>query len=79
MSTTTLILSIITALASIFLIVTILLQPGKNSGIAGAISGATDTFLAKHRNNTKEAVLARLTKMIAAIFLVSILLLGLLA
>ena len=77
MSTGTLILSIIVVIASVFLICTVLLQSGKNSGVAGSLSGGADTFLSKNKNSTWDAKLARLTKWVAFAFMFVVLLLSL--
>ena len=77
MSTVTMVLSIIVVIAALFLICVVLLQSGKNSGVAGALSGGADTFLAKNKNNTWDAKLARITKWVAFSFMFVVLLLSL--
>lgn len=63
-----LILTIIQICASVFLIVVVLFQSGKRSGLSGAISGAADAFLSKNQARTWDARLARMTKYVAALF-----------
>lgn len=77
MSVSTLVLSIIVVIASVFLICVVLLQSGKNSGVAASISGGADTFLSKNKNNTWDAKLARITKWVAFAFMFVVLLLNL--
>ena len=60
--------SIIHVLAALFLIAVILLQTGKSAGLSGAISGGTDTFLAKNKGRSLDTRLARFTKWIATGF-----------
>lgn len=77
MSPIRLTLSILVVAAAIFLVCVVLLQSGKNSGVAGALSGGSDTFLSKNKNNTWDAKLARLTKWVAFAFMFLVLLLSL--
>ena len=74
MSTAQLVLTII---ACLFLICVVLLQSGKNSGVAGALSGGSDTFLSNHKKNTWDAKLARITKWVSFIFMAAVLVLNL--
>ncbi len=77
MSTISMILSVLVVIACVFLICTVLLQSGKNSGVAGSLSGGSDTFLAKNKNSTWDARLARITKWVAFGFMFLVLLLNL--
>jgi preprotein translocase subunit SecG len=77
MSTASLILSIIVVVAAVFLICTVLLQSGKNSGVASSIGGGSDTFLSKNKNSTWDAKLANITKWVAFAFMFLVLLLSL--
>ena len=64
------ILTVIQVLLAIFLIVVVLLQEGKTSGLSGAISGGADTFLAKNKAKTWDARLAKITKWVAIAFMI---------
>ena len=55
--------------ASLFLIAVVLLQSGKRSGLSGAVAGAADTFLSKNKAKTLDARLAKMTKWVAAGFI----------
>ena len=72
MSTAQLVLTIIIFIACLFLICVVLLQSGKNSGVAGS-----DTFLSNHKKNTWDAKLARITKWVSFIFMAAVLVLNL--
>ena len=72
-----LILTIVEVIAALFLILVVLLQSGKNSGVAGALSGGSDTFLSNHKKNTWDAKLARITKWVSFIFMAAVLILNL--
>ena len=73
MSTAQLVLTIIIFIACLFLICVVLLQ----SGVAGALSGGSDTFLSNHKKNTWDAKLARITKWVSFIFMAAVLVLNL--
>ncbi len=64
-------ITIIQLLACLALVVIVLMQSGKSAGLSGAIGGGSgDTFLAKNKAKTLDARLARLTKWVAALFIV---------
>jgi len=69
MDTLHLILTIIQIVTSVFLIVVVLFQSGKRSGLSGAISGAADAFLSKNQARTWDARLSRMTKWFAVLFI----------
>ena len=52
------------------IIAIVVLQSGKTSGLSGALSGSSDTFLSKNKSKTLDARLARATKWFAGIFLI---------
>ena len=68
-------LTILVVVASIILIAVVMLQSGKSAGLSGAISGNSDTFLAKNKANSMDAKLARWTKYVAILFMVLVLVL----
>jgi len=55
-------------LACLFLIVVIILQSGKRSGLSGAISGAADSFMSANKARSLDAKLTRITKWVAVLF-----------
>jgi len=52
------------------IIAIVILQSGKTSGLSGALSGSSDTFLSKNKSKTLDARLARATKWFAGVFLI---------
>ncbi len=67
-------LGIIILLVAVALVVTVVLQEGKNNGLSGAIAGGSaDTFLGKSKAATKQQNLARLTTVLAVAFVVLVL------
>lgn len=65
----TTVISIIQVLVGAVLIIFVLGQSGKHSGL-GMISGATDSFLSKNKARTADAKLAKWTKWVALVFIV---------
>jgi len=63
------IITIVQVLCVLALIATVMLQTGKN-GLSGAITGSSEGFMSKNKGASKEAQLAKFTKIIAAVFLV---------
>ena len=70
-------LTIIQLLTSVFLILVVLLQSGKRSGLSGTIAGGTETFMTKTKAKTWDAKLAKMTKWVALGFVLLTLLLNL--
>ena len=60
------------------IIAIVMLQSGKSSGLSGALSGSSDTFLSKNKSKTFDARLARATKWFAGIFVILTVVLNLL-
>jgi preprotein translocase subunit SecG len=70
MQVVTIIISIILALVCIALIGIVLMQEGKSAGLSGAISGMADSYFGKNKARTLEGRLERITKILAAVFIV---------
>ena len=68
---------ILEALCSIALIAVVLLQSGKEAGLSGALSGASDNYLNKNKKGDLDSVLASSTKWIAGAWIVCTLVLSL--
>ena len=64
------ILTILEVIASIALIVVVLLQTGKESGLSGALSGNSDTYMSKNGKGGLDKLLATATKWVALGWLV---------
>lgn len=67
MTTVEIILNILMILSALVMIVTVLLQSSESDGM-GAISGGSETFFGKNKNDTLEGKLALATKVSAALF-----------
>ena len=64
------ILPVVEVLSALFRIAVVLLQSGKSAGLSGAIAGAADSFMSKNKARNLDAVLARMTKWVALVFIV---------
>ena len=59
------VLIILEALCSVALIGVVLLQSGKEAGLSGALSGASESYMNKNKKGNLDAMLASSTKWIA--------------
>ena len=64
-------LIIIHVIISIALIVVVLMQHGKQQGLSGAIAGGAETFFGKNKGRTIDAMLKKVTSVIAVLFVLS--------
>lgn len=71
-----LVLAIVQLILAIALVGIVIFQQGRQQGL-GAISGASDTFLSKNKAKSLDSTLAKLTTVIAALFIVLTLVLNL--
>ena len=62
------ILIVLECIASIALIAIVLFQSGKESGLSGALSGKTDTYLGKNEMASLDKKLASATKWVALVW-----------
>ena len=69
MQTAVAILHIVIAVA---LIVVVLFQTGKDTGLSGVIGGeSSSSFYGKNKGKTKDAILAKVTTALAVLFLIT--------
>lgn len=68
MNTVFMVIQIVT---SIILIISILLQPGKSAGLSGAIGGGAEQIWGKQKGKGIEALMAKITKIGAIVFIIS--------
>lgn len=64
-------LIVIHVIISLVLIVTVLMQHGKQQGLSGAIAGGAETFFGKNKGRTIDAILKKVTAVVAILFVVS--------
>lgn len=70
MQTLIAIFTVLLVLSSIALIIVVLLQPGKQAGLSGAIAGGAETFFGKNKAKSFEGKLALATKVGSAVIFV---------
>ena len=70
-------ITIIQLIACLILILIVLFQSGKRSGLSGAIAGGADTFMTKTKAKSLDAKLAKWTKWVALVFVILTLILNL--
>ncbi len=58
-------------ISAIIIVVVVMLQQSQQQGLSGAIAGGADSFFDKNKGRTKEAKLAKITKIFAVVFLVT--------
>jgi preprotein translocase subunit SecG len=64
------VVTVLEVIFSVGLIAVVLLQSGKESGLSGAISGGSDTYMGKGKSSTLDQKLASATKWIALVWAV---------
>ena len=69
MSAIELILNILMVIAALVMIVTVLMQSSEDDGM-GALTGGSETFSGKNKNNTLEGKLSNATKISSIVFVV---------
>ena len=77
MNTLNLLLTIIQVLCGLAVIAVVMLQSGKSAGLSGAIAGGAETFLYKNKAKSLDAKLAKMTKWVAIVWIITTLLLSL--
>lgn len=70
-------LGIVQLVLSVALVLIVLLQQSRRQGLSGAISGAADTFLSKNKSKGLDALLVKLTIVVAVLFVIVTLVLNL--
>ena len=68
MKAAVIIFGILQVLASLVLILVIMFQSGKESGLSGALSGNSDTYLGKNQMASLDKKLASATKWVALVW-----------
>ena len=72
MSLVQIILAFALGLVSLGLVVTVLMQPGKDKRLSGAIAGGADTFFSKSKAGRWDKVLGKVTVALCIVFFVII-------
>ena len=72
-------ITIVQLVVCLALVLIVLFQSGKRSGLSGAIAGAADTFLLKSKNKGLDATLSKATKWVGLAFVLITLVLNIIA
>ena len=65
------VLTIVHVVLAVILVVTVLFQSGKSAGLSGSIGGGAETFFGKNKARTMDGMLAKLTAVVAFLFIVT--------
>lgn len=65
------VITIIHVIFTVVLIVSVLLQSGKQVGLSGSISGGAETFFGKNKGRSMDGLLSKATTVIAIAFLIT--------
>lgn len=63
------VLVVLEVIASIVLIAVVLFQSGKEAGLSGALSGNSETYLAKNKKASMDKMLSSATKWVALVWI----------
>lgn len=69
-------LVIVLLIISVILAIVIMMQEGKEGGLASSISGTSETYWSKNKGKSKEAVLRKLTAFLGLVYIVIALILS---
>lgn len=64
------IVMVLFVLISIVLVIVIMMQESKTSGLSGAINGVADTYWGKNKGRSMEGKLVKATKVLAVLFFI---------
>ena len=64
------VVTILYIIICIALVVVVLMQEGKSAGLTGSISGAAESYWGKNKGRSMEGTLERITKVLAALFII---------
>jgi preprotein translocase subunit SecG len=67
-------LGILVVVMSLFLILAVLLQSGKDTHMSGTITGSADTFFGQSKANTWDRMLSKLTVVVSIVFAIVVIL-----
>ncbi len=64
------VLTIALIVIAIVLMIVVLMQEGKENGLTGTLTGSVDTYWAKNKKHSKNAVIQRVTAILGALFII---------
>ena len=63
--------TIVHVVLAVLLVAVVLFQSGKSAGLSGSIGGGAETFFGKNKARTLDGMLAKLTSVLAFLFIVT--------
>ena len=63
------VLVVLEILASVVMILVVMFQSGKEAGLSGALSGSSETYLAKNKKASMDKMLSSATKWVALVWI----------
>ena len=70
MGTIEIIFGILLLVMSVFLVIAVLMQSGKDKRLSGSIAGGAETFFGKGKGSALDKLLSKLTTIVAIVFMV---------
>ena len=61
-------LTIVFIIVSVALMIVVLMQEGKENGLTGTLTGSADTYWTKNKGRSKDAVMRKITVVLAVLF-----------
>ncbi len=61
-------LTIVFIIVSVALMIVVLMQEGKENGLTGTLTGSADTYWSKNKGRSKDAVMRKITVVLAVLF-----------
>ena len=71
MGTIEIIFGILLLVMSVFLVIAVLMQSGKDKRLSGSIAGGAESFFGKNKGRTIDGILSKWTKVVAVLFIVT--------
>ena len=65
------VLTVLHIVIAFSLVVSVLFQSGKSQGLSGTIAGGAETFFGKNKGKTMDGILAKVTVVLAILFVVT--------
>ena len=60
--------TIVFIIVSVALMIVVLMQEGKENGLTGTLTGSADTYWSKNKGRSKDAVMRKITVVLAVLF-----------
>ena len=73
------VITIVHVVLAVVLIAVVLFQSGKSAGLSGSIGGGAETFFGKNKARTLDGMLEKATGIVACLFIITSVVLALLA